>query len=74
MTNPQSEVPCAECGKAMPERRLVEAGFDYCIACGERSPRHLTLVLSTSGFKNNCAELVTQERFTEYQRDNHVRG
>lgn len=67
-------IACAECQGPMPLRRLTECGFDYCIPCGERTPRVTTYVLSASGFKNNGAELVPVDQHFANQQHNHVRG
>jgi hypothetical protein len=57
----------------MPERRLTDAGYAYCIDCGAKKPGEMYF-LNTSGFKNNGAEIVIASRHYEFQQDNQVRG
>lgn len=35
MNNSLKMIPCSKCGKPMPELRLTQFGYDFCVSCSE---------------------------------------
>ncbi len=70
-------IPCSSCGEPMPELRLTQYGYDYCIKCSEagkgQGKKHGIPVMMGEGDHTWIETVIMDdEQFAQYQRNENA--